>query len=81
MEEEEKKIRQRELQEKYNMGSRKKGLLMNAILPLKLAAVPLNHEGGYNFLDAFEYDALSWLVGKNYFRKVNTAKKNIRNMK
>ena len=44
------------------------------LLPLKLVAVPLNHEGGYNFLDAFEYDALSWLVGKNYFRKVNTAK-------
>ena len=51
------------------------------LLPLKLEAVPLNHEGGYNFLDAFEYDALSWLAGKNYFRKVNTAKKNKRNMK
>ena len=46
---------------------------LDPLLPLLKLAVPSN-EGGCNFLDAFERGAPSQLVGKNYFRKVNTAK-------
>ena len=46
---------------------------LDPLLPLLKLAVP-SGEGGCNFLDAFERGAPSQLVGKNYFRKVNTAK-------
>ena len=46
---------------------------LDPLLPLLKLAVP-SDEGGCNFLDAFERGAPSQLVGKNYFRKVNTAK-------